>query len=157
MHAYVDDGRRFIEKRRHLYDIIFLDAFGSENIPYSLATREFLQAARRSLTPGGVVVGNVWSRHSNRLYDSMVRTYLDVFDQLYIVDVPGVGNKILLALPRKQKIEKAHLTRRAAEISRQNHFGFDLGQCVKSGFRGPGEDGLQGRVLKDADKQRKAE
>lgn len=157
MHAHVDDGRRFIERRRHLYDIIFLDAFGSDSIPYSLATREFLQAVRKSLTPGGVVVGNVWSRHSNRLYDSMVRTYQDVFAELYIVDVPGVGNKILLALPDKRKIGKVELTRRAAEISRLNQFGFDLGQCVKSGFRRPGEDGVRGRVLKDADQRRKAE
>jgi len=37
MRAHVADGRRFIEECRDPYDIIFLDAYGSENIPYHLA------------------------------------------------------------------------------------------------------------------------
>jgi len=36
----------------------------------------------------------------NPLYDSMVRTYQEVFDELYILDVRDAGNKILIALPR---------------------------------------------------------
>jgi len=40
-------------------------------------------------------VGNVWSRYSNPLYDSMVRTYQDVFDELYLFTVPASGNRIL--------------------------------------------------------------
>ncbi len=47
--AYVQDGRQFIEERLNVYDVIFLDAFGSENIPYHLATREFLEAVRRAV------------------------------------------------------------------------------------------------------------
>jgi spermidine synthase len=77
--AYVEDGRSFIERQRGIYDIVFLDAFSSDEIPYHLATREFLQAVRNSLTADGIVAANVWSRASNRLYDSMVRTYQDVF------------------------------------------------------------------------------
>ncbi len=156
MRAYVDDGRRFIEKRRNLYDIIFLDAFGCENIPYHLATREFLQAVRKALTPKGVVVGNVWSRGSNRLYDSMIRTYQDAFEELYILEVQGVGNRILLALPRKQQVTRDDLVRRAREISSRNRFRFDMGGGVLFGFRHAKDEGSQGRVLRDKDKTRKA-
>ena len=46
LRAYVDDGRRFIEKRREPYDVIFLDAFGPDNIPYDLAAQEI--PAKRS-------------------------------------------------------------------------------------------------------------
>ena len=42
MRAYVDDGRRFIAQHRNHYDVIFLDAFSADSIPYHLATREFL-------------------------------------------------------------------------------------------------------------------
>ncbi|NQU19837.1 MAG: fused MFS/spermidine synthase, partial [Candidatus Nealsonbacteria bacterium] len=77
MRAHVADGRKFIEECKKPYDVIFLDAYGYDNIPYALATREFLQATRRATKPGGVVVGNVWSSRINTLHDSMVRTYQD--------------------------------------------------------------------------------
>jgi Spermine/spermidine synthase domain len=51
MRAYVEDGRQFIEKCEAPYDIIFLDAYGSEDIPYHMATKEFLQAVRRATRP----------------------------------------------------------------------------------------------------------
>jgi spermidine synthase len=156
MRAYVDDGRRFIEKCQDPYDIIFLDAFGSENIPYHLATREFLQAVRRALTPKGIAVGNIWSRTSNPLYDSMVLTYQDVFDELYIFDVRGAGNEILVALPREQRINRDDLARRARTISKEKHFRFDMGEMVTYGYRHAGEKDFGGRVLTDNKKAKRA-
>lgn len=152
MRVYVEDGRRFIEKRRNLYDIIFLDAFGSENIPYHLATREFLQSVRKALTPEGLAVGNIWSRGSNPLHDSMVRTYQETFDELYIIDVQGTGNEILIALPRKHRISQDDVVRRAQAISKQNHFRFDMGEYVRYGFRHAGKEDAHGRILTDRDK-----
>jgi spermidine synthase len=154
LHAYAADGRRFIEQCRSRYDLIFLDAFGAENIPYHLATREFLQAVRRVLTPEGVAVGNVWSRYSNPLYDSMVRTYQDVFDELYVLDVEDSGNKIFLAVPRKEQIGREELARRAAKVSKQKDFGFDMGQLVTYGYGHPAKDNSSGRVLTDRKKER---
>ena len=94
MQAHVDDGRRFIEKSRQPYDVIFLDAFGSDSVPEHLTTQEFLRAVRRAVKPGGAVVGNVWDSAYNRLYDSLVRTYQEVVDELLILDVRDSGNKM---------------------------------------------------------------
>lgn len=156
LHAYVGDGRKFIEECRDPYDVIFLDAFGPDSIPYHLSTREFLQAVRRALTPGGIVVGNVWSRSSNPLYDSMVRTYLEVFDELYIFDVRGAGNRILVAVPRKGRIERADLARRAARISREKQFRFDMADEVLYGYQHADKDSARGRVLTDKKPAKKA-
>ncbi len=155
MRAHVADGRRFIEQSRSRYDIVFLDAFGAENIPYHLATVEFLQAVRRALTPEGIVVANVWSRYSNPLYDSMVRTYQEVFEELYIVDVRDAGNKILIALPRKQPIRRAVLARRARAVSKQKHFRFDMGDLVTYGYRRVREKDPRDSVLRDKRKAAK--
>jgi len=152
MRAHVADGRRFIEACRHPYDVIFLDAFGSENIPYHLATREFLLAVRRALSPDGVVVGNIWSRHANRLHDAMIRTYQDVFDELYLVDVRGAGNEILIALPQKRRIGQLELARRARSVSRQKRFPFDMGEMVVYGYRYVGNEFSRARVLRDRKK-----
>lgn len=153
MHAHVADGRRFIEECRDPYDLIFLDAFGSDNIPYHLATREFLQAVRRALSPGGVAVGNVWSRTSNRLYDSMVRTYQEVFDDLYIFDVRGAGNKILVALPRPEHVAQDDLARRAKTISADRQFPYDMADVVIDGYHYADEKNTSGRVLRDEDRK----
>jgi spermidine synthase len=157
MHAHVADGRRFIEECRDPYDIIFLDAFGSDNIPRQLTTREFLQAVRRALKPKGIAVGNVWSRGSNPLYDSMVRTYQDVFEELHVVDVRGAGNKILLALPYKRQMPPEEVTRRARRISKEKEFPFDMGDVVAYGYREPEVEDSWGRVLTDEEPTEEAD
>ncbi len=147
--AYVQDGRQFIAERRNAYDLIFLDAFGSENIPYHLATREFLEAVRRSITAQGVVLADVWGPGLNPLYDSMVRTYQEVFDELYILDVRGSGNKILIALPRRLRIAREEFARRAGAISQQKHFRFDMADLVTYGYQYAAEKDPRAQVLTD--------
>ncbi len=153
LRVHVADGRKFIETCGEPYDIIFLDAFGSDNIPRHLATREFLQATARGLKPGGVVVSNVWGPGSNPLYESMVCTYRDVFAELCIVDVPGGGNKILVALPRRVKLNPEELAQRATEISRQKQWRFDLGDLLRQGLQKSVPPDSHGRVLRDDDPQ----
>jgi spermidine synthase len=149
MHAHADDGRRYIENCEDPYQLIFLDAFGSDKTPDHLTTREFLQAVRRAVRPEGVVVANVWSRASNRLYDSMVRTYQDVFDELYILDVQSAGNKMFFALPRKRGLTRDFWARQARAISTEKQFRFDMGGVVTYGYRGLEPLESRGRILMD--------
>jgi spermidine synthase len=151
MRAHVGDGRQFVESAREPYDVIFLDAFGTRNVPPHLTTVEFMRAVRRAVKPGGVVVGNIWGRPVNPVYDSMVRTYQEVFDELYILDVPGTSNRILLALPRKQQMERAQLSHLARKVGGQKRFDFDLGDISEEQFRYATRKSKSGRVLRDAD------
>lgn len=153
LRAHVGDGRRFIEQTRKPYDLIFLDAYGPEDIPYHLATREFLEAVRRALAPGGVVVGNLFSSYSNPFYDSMVRTYQEVFDEVYIFDVRLAGNEILIALPRRIRISSEDLSRRAAAVSKQKRFRFDMGELVTYGYNYADKQSIRGHVLTDKNKK----
>ncbi|MGB5081919.1 MAG: fused MFS/spermidine synthase [Burkholderiales bacterium] len=149
--AHVGDGRQFIENVRQGYDIIFLDAYGAREVPKHLTTQEFLLAVRRALRPDGVAVSNVWRPASNPHYDSMVRTHQAAFDELFILDVPGDANHILLALPRKQPLDRSELARRARKISAAKQFRFDLGEQVEYGFHDASGKSGAGRVLRDAD------
>jgi spermidine synthase len=151
MRGIVADGRAFIEKTREPYDLIFLDAFGADSVPPSLTTLEFLQAVRRALRPTGVVVGNVWDRAYNPLYGAMVRTYQEAFDDLYIIDVQGVGNRILLALPRSLNLSREALAERAGRVAETKRFRYDLGALVRAGFSHAVTRSAVERVLRDAE------
>jgi spermidine synthase len=150
MRAHVEDGRRFIERAERRYDIIFLDAFGTDSVPYSLVTREFLDRVRRALAPRGVVIGNIWGRASNPLYDSMLRTYQAVYDEVSTIDVHGSGNKIVVALPWKPALSTQDLVRRSRQLTRQLPLRSNLGDIVERGFNRVGADGASGRILTDA-------
>jgi spermidine synthase len=159
LRAHVGDGRKFVESVREPYDVVFLDAFGTRNVPPHLATVEFLRAVKRSVKPSGVVIGNIWGRASNPIYDSMVRTYQEVFDELYIVDVPGTTNKIMLSLTRKQPLDRAHLSKLARTLGTGKGFTFDPGDIAEDQFTDAGRKGGPGKVLRDAEivKAREAE
>lgn len=147
--THVEDGRRFIERGTGLYDLVFLDAYGNDFIPPHLTTREFLLAARKILRPGGAVVGNVWSLSSNPLHDSMLRTYQDVFSELYRFNVRGKGNKIFVGQARAGKVSRENLAAKARGISRSGSFRFDLGSEVEYGYQYVTTRAIRAPVLKD--------
>ena len=155
MRVHVADGRRFIEKCRQPYDIIFLDAYGPENIPYDLATKEFLLAVRRAVGPKGLVAGNVWSSSSNALHDAMLRTYQEAFDDLYVINANDSDNEIFLALPRKEAVDRADLARRGARLTKEEKLRFDVGEYVTVGFSHADKKDPDTRVLLDKDKGQK--
>jgi spermidine synthase len=148
--THAADGRKFIEETKERYDIIILDAYGADSIPYSLATKEFLEAVRKALTPKGVVAANLWSRASNPLFDSMLKTYQEVYEQLYLFDVEDSSNKIVIAIPRKGKVPKEELTKKARELSKKDGFRNDLGPMVDYGYQYATEMLFDGKVLTDS-------
>ncbi|MBD0330624.1 MAG: fused MFS/spermidine synthase [Thermoleophilia bacterium] len=78
----VEDGRRFLVRDDRRWDVIGLDAYFSDSIPFHLTTREFLELVKSRLRPGGVVVANVIGAlegPQSRLFRSFYRTYRSVF------------------------------------------------------------------------------
>ncbi|MBX3665682.1 MAG: fused MFS/spermidine synthase [Burkholderiales bacterium] len=151
MRIHIADGRRFIESARQPYDVIFLDAFGADAVPAHLTTREFLSAVRRAVHPRGVVVGNLWSVATDPPYDSMVRTYRDTFDELQVLRVSGTNNRILLALPRTEGLNRGTLAALARRLAAAKNFRFNPGLLVERGLMPADLASGGGRVLNDAD------
>jgi spermidine synthase len=149
LRAHVGDGRRFVETAGPAYDLIFLDAYGSDNIPLHLATREFLLAVRARLAERGAVVANVWETDFNPLFTSMVRTYQVSFQQLYSFDVPSSGNRILVGLAHPEKPTRETLEARAERLERERGVPFDLSRLVAQGFANETGRKPAGRVLTD--------
>lgn len=82
----VDDGRVYLRRAEAKYDLIVLDAYFAEGIPFHLATREFLEIVRDHLNPGGLVASNIIGAlegSNSRLYRALHKTYGSVFPGLY--------------------------------------------------------------------------
>lgn len=150
MKVHIGDGRKFIEQTENRYDIIYLDAYGSDSIPYLLATREFLVAVRGKLSAGGIVVSNVWGSASNRLYGSMVTTYLAVFGEVHIIRAPLSQNRIVIAWAEKMGLTSEKLIEQAKAIEEGLKPPVYLSGIIRAGYTEAASEEA-GSVLLDKD------
>ena len=135
LHTHAQDGRAFIENVQKPYDLIFLDAYTAAGIPKHLATKEFLLSLKKALKPSGAIIANMWSTPKvNPLYRSMLRTYQDVFQEVYTLRVPTAGNKIVIALPKLRGVPINSIAQRAQQISVQKRLPFDLSEVLQPGL-----------------------
>ncbi|NBS40465.1 MAG: hypothetical protein EBS73_14600, partial [Betaproteobacteria bacterium] len=112
-------------------------------------TTEFLHAVKRALSTGGVVVANLWGPALNPLYASMLRTYQEVFADLYMVEVPEFENKMIFACPRKIDLQLASFRERARNVTAVLELPFDLGVKLGFGFHRLDRPISTGVVLRD--------
>lgn len=134
LRVHVQDARMYI--RRHLrkkgepYDMIILDAFLSDYIPFHLMTREFLRQVRGVLTPGGVVVANVFS--NNRLFDCELKTYGDVFGECQVFFGSSSVNAMIIATgPDGELLAKKEAMKNAVTLQKKHAFAFLMVDVAK--------------------------
>ncbi|HZB23680.1 MAG TPA: fused MFS/spermidine synthase, partial [Gaiellaceae bacterium] len=87
LRIHVGDGRRYLAERSARYDVIVIDAFFADAIPFHLVTTQFLALVRARLTQGGVVVTNVIGAlegSGSRLFRSVYRTYKTAFPSVRV-------------------------------------------------------------------------
>jgi spermidine synthase len=92
-----EDGRLFLTRSSGRYDIMLLDAYLIDTIPFHLATREFFAAAKAHLAPGGVLGSNIIGALQgprSGLFRAIYRTVASVFPTVYVFPVEWgpVGN-----------------------------------------------------------------
>jgi spermidine synthase len=147
MKIEVEDGRRYVADTAGPWDVIVIDAFYADSIPFHLATREFLELARSRLTPGGLVVTNIIGAvrgPESRLFRSMLRTYRAVYPTVAIhpvdesarPDLRTIRNIILVAgdgaAPSKQ-----FLLDRWHAVQRRSPGAPDLDQAIRGRVDAP--------------------
>jgi len=116
------DGRIFLHKTPHRYDMIVLDAYYADAIPFHLATREFMQELKRTLTPNGIVVSNIIGSvrgADSKLFRSILKTLESEFAQTYVFPVEEVANIIVIATQQKERLGKQEVMRRAHRLEQE--------------------------------------
>lgn len=146
LRVHVLDGRAFIEGAPPAsWDLVVLDAFSADGIPRALTTRAFLEAVRRALAPGGVVVSNLHTAAPE--YEAMVATYVAVFDEVAELDVPARRQRILVAAGTEVPLDRAALAEAARAWAERVESDVDLPAYVADGYRRPEPGGAP--VLED--------
>lgn len=128
--VHISDGRMFVKKQLRLdpvpkYDIVILDAFSGDYIPFHLMTKEFLEEVKGVLANDGVVVANVF--YSNRLFDAEFKTFLSVFGRCQAFFGVYSTNAMLVALgPGAPTLTVKEAIDRAQMLQQKHVFAFDM-------------------------------
>ena len=145
----VEDGREYFERTRRRWDLVILDAYAENHVPPHLATREFLALVRRRLAPGGAVLANLWGSSTNQRYASMLRTYQEVFADLWVVRPPHSGNRIVIALEERATWTRGRAAKAARALGKAAGLRFDPGKLLAGGLERI-EAEVPARALSDA-------
>lgn len=138
LNVVAQDGRLFVEKKAQEilngqsspYDMVIIDAYYSDAIPYHLTTLEFLKSVQKVLSQDGVVVSNIIGAINgpkSRLLRSMARTFKEVFPQFYLFPVGGWSkpedhyetNVILIATQTEKYLNKTSWRNKAERLSQE--------------------------------------
>ncbi len=129
LRIHAQDGRLFLSRTQTQYDIILLDAYFTDSMPFHLATKEFFELAQSKLTPNGIIVANLISAvtgPSGKIARSFVRTQRQVFPQTYIfaarrpdhVSLDTIQNVIVIATRDKQRVDIKEIVKRAKDLDK---------------------------------------
>jgi spermidine synthase len=121
------DGRRFVRETDATYDLIFLDAYNSDTIPFHLTTREFYRELTARLAPGGIVVSNIIGSlrgPQSAFFRAMYRTLAETFPTVHVIPTYEVSgglalgeiNIILVATQDRTRLTRAELMARAGRV-----------------------------------------
>jgi spermidine synthase len=127
-------GRRFLDRTNHTYDLIVLDAYKKDKVPFQLTTVEFMRLASRHLDDDGILFANLIAAPSgpaSRFYRAEYRTVSQVFGQVYSFPTAGsnfVQNVELVATKSEAPVSRATLLERNARRS----IGIDLSAEIRN-------------------------
>ncbi len=124
LRVHVQDGRLFFLNTDRRYDLVFLDAYNSDTVPFHLVTREYHREIKARLKAGGVVAVNLISAAigpRSKLFRSVYKTLGETFAEVYVfparwfgTEVPtGVTNVILVATDAGPRLTPEEIARRA--------------------------------------------
>src|ERR671925_1551031 len=129
MRLHAQDGRLFLSRTQNQYDIILVDAYFTDAMPFHLTTKQFFELAQKKLTPNGIVVVNLISAvtgPSGKIARAVVRTKRQVFPQTYVfaarrpdnVSLDTIQNVIVVATRDKQRVDIKEIVKRASALDK---------------------------------------
>jgi len=128
MNVHVTDGREYLQGTNRTYDVIVLDAFRADRVPFHLTTREFMELVASRLDEDGVLVANVITTRNGEgsaFGRAMVKTMNETFPRTYqfpTSSTPALQNIELVATKSGERYTRDELRALAA----RKNVGVDL-------------------------------
>ena len=123
----VGDGRRVLEAKVASTDVILVDAYFSESIPFHLVTEEFDALCKRRLTSNGALAVNFTgdlSGKGNAFFWAAVKTLQKVFPRVYIFSSELAsgrstfrGNAIVVATRSPDRLDRETVASRGHALA----------------------------------------
>ena len=86
LNVYTQGGRQFLQETNRTYDLIVLDAYKKDKVPFQLTTVEFMRLAESRLSEDGILYANLISAPSgpaSKFYRAEYKTMARVFPHVY--------------------------------------------------------------------------
>ena len=137
----IQDARRWLAEHDDKWDMIAIDTFYDDGVPFHLTTQEFMQLVHSRLAPGGVVVTNLIGAakgSSSKLVRAVYRTYRTVFPTVLVhplADVDSYGNVIFVATDGAAPA-KSFLRERWRELRAEHPGAPTLSQAIAGRYDG---------------------
>ncbi|OGG51802.1 MAG: hypothetical protein A3F84_20275 [Candidatus Handelsmanbacteria bacterium RIFCSPLOWO2_12_FULL_64_10] len=144
----VSDGRTFVKQAKQKYDLVILDAFHADAIPFHLTTAEFLREVKGAMTDSGAVVSNLAQWKTEALYGAMLKTFQAVFGRIVLFPVRGRANVVLAATADGRGRSKAEVREAARRMQGRMHPSVDLLEVAEA-YMEPPEGLADAPVLTD--------
>ncbi|QCJ46289.1 spermidine synthase [Haloprofundus sp. MHR1] len=94
LNVYNTGGRQYLQETNRTYDLIVLDAYQKDKVPFELTTEEFMRLADSRLSEDGVLFANVISAPTgpaSKFYRAEYKTMSQVFPHVYSFPTAGGG------------------------------------------------------------------
>lgn len=138
LQIFNDDARRHLSTFEKKYDLIILDAYASNYVPYHLMTQEFFQTVEKRLEPNGVVVSNIIGSiegNNSQMVRAMYKTMKETFPVSYVFPTENratnVQNIMIVSSNQPYEFDRLTLLEMAKnspadylvdELGKQEHF-----------------------------------
>jgi spermidine synthase len=149
LNVYTTGGRQFLRETNRTYDLVVLDAYRRDKVPFQLTTVEFMRLARDRLSADGILFANLISAPSgpaSHFYRAEYATMSRVFPQVY--SFPTVGGTVVQNVEVVATKNATRITeRRLLARNDRRDVGLDLADEVRTYAAAPRTDDVP--VLRD--------
>jgi len=117
LQIFNEDARTFLVNSDEKYDLIILDAYATDYVPFHLLTQEYFQIVKEHLEPEGVVISNLLGTIEGDTSDlprSVYKTMKSSFPTVYVFTTAGnnIGlgqNLIFVATQDSEQLDREDL------------------------------------------------
>lgn len=135
----LEDGRVFANRNRKRYDLVFVDTYNAEAIPFHLTTVEFHRKLKEALKPDGVLAINLATWGQDKFAASELRTLRELYGERMAVF--ALAHHYIPLLSPEGDLSPATLERRAAAYDQAGTLNFSTQALLPA--RLPPEELLQ--------------